>query len=491
MNGSLGSTSTTCTTRKCRPSPAAWPILLVYSCRVAGLFFLVLLLLLHVPEGVEGFQHLQTTTTTTTRPVRRLVRLASRDVVSTLRPSSSSFATTENNSHQHGGSSKSRRRRRLCQEELSHTSTKGIQTMNDRIHPSSSPFCEKKSIISSSIRTLLLSVCMAATVLLSLAPPKAAHAAAPTIDDYSTILLSTTTTNADDDGKTNNNNNNNYYHWDLLNGSVNLTTEPIHLQFRDRITGKDRSVTLSARPQIVGAGAGGAVFAFDQHPSAEQSTTSTSTSTAFQQQDFLLKISWEGTAKTVQRECKTLQLLEDRNVQSAERCLGIFDYQQAQPQPQQTTKLPRKEEEAPRSMILVGPYMRDEVASIAQVDNDAARAVAVNQIVRTLVQMLAANVITIDVQPLISKTTGETIFIDMTEAQVLSSKQDAEEYSFLDQTLISSFTSEMVALIPEEYWKIAKTSILDEMELMKDRGTELSKPARLILQDQTPFLVEY
>jgi hypothetical protein len=339
----------------------------------------------------------------------------------------------------------------------------GRRSQEDGINPT----LLYEKLLSSSVRTLLLAG-MAATVFHLVPITAAAHAADLTND-----------------------NNQNYHQWDLLNGSVVLT-EPIHLKFRDRTTGTDRSVALT-KPQIVGAGGGGAVFSFLDDPQA--SSSSTSSSGSFQERDMLLKISWEGTAKTVQRECKTLQLLEDRNVQSAERCLGTFDYDYGG----DTTSTKEKEAAPtaaplpPRTMILVAPYMRDAVASVAEIDNEAARIVAVHQIARTLVQMLAANVITIDVQPLISRTTGQTIFIDMTEAQVLSSPSvggGGADYSFLDQTLISSFTSEMVALIPKDYWKIAKTAILDEMEQMKNRGTELSKPAWLVLQDQTPFLVD-
>ena len=249
------------------------------------------------------------------------------------------------------------------------------------------------------------------------------------------------------------------YDWDLLNGKVTVE-EPLNLRYRDRSTGKDISLQLH-RPQIIGAGSGGAVVAFDDH-------------------DFLLKISWEGTAKTVRRECTTLQLLEDRGVEASEKCLAVLDYPN-----------PNKEEE-PRSMILVVPYMRDAVASINDVATESARRRAVDQIARTLVQMLAANIITIDVQPLISRTTGQTIFIDMTEAQVLSNiptSTSLASYSFLDQTLISSFASEMVALIPEAYWRIAKASTVDELQQIQERhGDNVAQQLKTLLNDQTPFL---
>eukprot|EP00525_Craspedostauros_australis_P010072 CAMPEP_0198124526 /NCGR_PEP_ID=MMETSP1442-20131203/40090_1 /TAXON_ID= /ORGANISM="Craspedostauros australis, Strain CCMP3328" /LENGTH=138 /DNA_ID=CAMNT_0043783933 /DNA_START=231 /DNA_END=644 /DNA_ORIENTATION=+ len=50
--------------------------------------------------------------------------------------------------------------------------------------------------------------------------------------------------------------------WDLMNGFVKLE-DPTLLRFQDRTTNEERSVRL-AKPQLIGAGGGGAVFAFDQ-----------------------------------------------------------------------------------------------------------------------------------------------------------------------------------------------------------------------------------
>lgn len=233
--------------------------------------------------------------------------------------------------------------------------------------------------------------------------------------------------------------------WDMLNGSVRLP-DTVNVQFVDRKTGAKTRMELS-NPQVIGAGGGGAVFSFDTS-------------------DVLLKVSWSGTAKTVQRECATLQYLQDHGVQASERCLASLEY-----------------DDTPRNMILVTPYMRDAVASVDEVLTDAARRASVDQIARTLVQMLAANVITIDVQPLISRSTGQLIFIDMTEAQVLAS---SPSYTFLDQTLISSFVSEMVALIPESYWKVARASILEELNLISKESNTYER-TREVLDKQTPF----
>jgi hypothetical protein len=229
--------------------------------------------------------------------------------------------------------------------------------------------------------------------------------------------------------------------WQLLNGDVQLP-DLIQLQ-----TTSKRSLILSD-PVVVGAGGGGAVFAF------RDSST-------------LLKVSWKGSTKSVQRECRTLQMLQEANVQSAERCLGEFEYY--------------NDKEDGRVMIAVEPYVRDAVASLEEVDT-AKQADAVEQIARTLVQMLAANIITIDVQPLINSETGEVIFIDMTEAQKLH-----PPYTFLDQTLMGSFTTEMLALIPERHVETATKTMLQEIQALESKGTRLSDEAKEVLFSQTLF----
>ena len=223
--------------------------------------------------------------------------------------------------------------------------------------------------------------------------------------------------------------------WELMNGSVQLN-DPVVIG------------TASYRnPELIGVGGGGAVF-------------------SFQGSKTLLKVSWDGSSKSVERECRTLQSLEKAQVEAAERCLGSFPYDQD------------------RVMILVEPYVPDAVASVMEVPDPSARIHAVKQIARTLVQMLAANIVTIDVQPLISRETGQVIFIDMTEAEKLS-----PPYSFLDKTLISSFTTEMITVIPEQYLGVAKAEALKEVKrlLGKDGQQVLSDDVMEILQSQLDF----
>jgi hypothetical protein len=230
------------------------------------------------------------------------------------------------------------------------------------------------------------------------------------------------------------------YEWDLMNGNVALQ-DPIALT----IANTGAKVTL-LKPQLIGAGGGGAVFAFEDSQK-------------------LLKISWEGSAKSVERECSTLQLLETHQVEAAERCLGKYEY----------------DGDKNRVMILAEPYLPDGVATALEVDQSK-RAFVVEQIARTLIQMLAANIVTIDVQPLISKETGQVVFIDMTEAQELK-----PPFTFLAITLMSSFTTEMMTLIPEEYMSIASKAALREIAKLDANGVRLSPEAMEVLQGQTYF----
>ena len=81
-------------------------------------------------------------------------------------------------------------------------------------------------------------------------------------------------------------------------------------------------------------------------------------------------------------------------------------------------------------MIVVEPYVSDGVATVMGLD-PSKRISAVEQIARTLIQMLAANVVTVDVQLLISQSSGKVTFFDLTEAQELT-----PPFVFLAKTLI-------------------------------------------------------
>jgi len=213
------------------------------------------------------------------------------------------------------------------------------------------------------------------------------------------------------------------FEWNLGNGVVRLedtlafpNQKPLH------------------RPRLLGSGGGGAVFSFDES-------------------NVVVKVSWTGSAESVERECSVLKTLENSKVEGVERCLGQARYL----------------DDNRRVMIAMEPLMEDAVASPMEVDK-ALRLHAVHCIVRTMVQMLAANVATVDVQPLISKQTGNVIFIDLTEAKELK-----PPLSFLDVALISSFCTEMAALIPDSLLPVASMALLDELHALEKRGVMLSK----------------
>lgn len=279
------------------------------------------------------------------------------------------------------------------------------------------------------------------------------------------------------------------FEWELMNGSVVLK-DPMVFQVSqvklpseggrggiDETTGSSNKSTTQApsktvsytlsKPKLIGAGGGGAVFSFENSLK-------------------LLKVSWEGSAKSVERECSTLQMLERNEVEASERCLGKYDYNHDDAittAARTTTKTsPNKNN---RIMILAEPYVPDGVASVMEVD-ESKRDFVVEQIARTLIQMLAANIVTIDVQPLISKETGRVIFIDMTEAQQLKAP-----FTFLAKALMSSFTTEMIALIPEKYMSAATHAAMREIQKLEARGVVLTPEAVEVLKEQTSFIALY
>ena len=238
--------------------------------------------------------------------------------------------------------------------------------------------------------------------------------------------------------------------WHLMNGQVRLP-DTIELNLPtaavlSEIATQQNSHLKLKHPTFIGAGSGGAVFRFNEDDGAAS--------------DMLLKVSWSGSTRSVQRECYMLQRLEENGVSASERCLGQFPYYYDQ-------KLGGQDDQG-RIMIVLTPYVREAVASVEAIPtlpNDAKeQREAVRQIAATVVQMLAANIATIDVQPLMDPNTGNVIFIDMTEAQEL-----IPPFSFLDKVLMRSFVAEMVALVPERFVDTASKAVMDEVAVLKSR----------------------
>lgn len=224
--------------------------------------------------------------------------------------------------------------------------------------------------------------------------------------------------------------------WNLGNGVVHLE-DPIRFpNLKDSLR----------KPRLLGSGGGGAVFSFEDT-------------------NVVVKVSWAASATSVQRECSILKTLEANKVEGIERCLGEARYP----------------DDSRRVMIAMEPLLDNAVANPNEIDKSL-QPHAVQCIVRTMVQMLAANVVTIDVQPLISKQTGDVLFIDLTEAIELKSWP----LSFMDASLVSSFCTEMAVLIPDSLLSVASEALLNELKAFEKRGVTLGNEVYEALSAQ-PF----
>jgi hypothetical protein len=228
------------------------------------------------------------------------------------------------------------------------------------------------------------------------------------------------------------------YHWSFANGDVTLSDETY-------IAG----MTLQY-PRLLGSGAGGAVFAL------QQKSLSTRQEAIRHRQDVVLKVSWKGSSQDVKKECDILKKLQqsssnhDGPMGAVEVCLGEVPYK---PDPT-------------RTVIALQPVFHDEqVASVGELLPDQRKVqTAVSHIIRTMLQMLSANVVTMDVQPLISWETGEVLFIDFTQAISIYEGNDKSITTDMEAVVIRNFVNEMMLLIPREQQEsIASSVLLNEL----------------------------
>lgn len=222
---------------------------------------------------------------------------------------------------------------------------------------------------------------------------------------------------------------------------------------------KENKTWRLSHPVMIGYGGGGAVFAMDNVVDSADT----------QPQNFppsptkpLVKISWTNSAASVRKECDVLQYLESKAVPHTETCWASIPY-------------PHDKDN--RAMIVVTPYVEHAVASVSELASPVLQQTAVQDMAQFLVQMLTHDVITIDVQPLISTETGHVTFIDMTEAQVLSFSSSNNKNNFANQTLMASFCAEIMALIPEQWTAVAADAVRHEMQ----QASSLSTMAKEIL----------
>ena len=265
--------------------------------------------------------------------------------------------------------------------------------------------------------------------------------------------------------------------FELGNGSVKLQN-PIEIQQQQQTEvsevseGRRRGgkIIRLYDPQFLGSGGGGAVFSYSRRVVNVDNTNS-------KENDVVVKISWLRSTESVLRECKILQELERNMVTGVEICLASVEYQ----------------DDPRRVMIVMEPVMEDSVGSISEIQSTL-QPQAVDALIRTMVQMLAANVVTTDVQPLISTRTGQVVLIDMTEAKVMT---PSSTLSFVDTALVSSFCTEIFNLIPESLLDVASKSLVSELQrqilIMEERARDagsyhthfLPNEVYTILQGQT------
>lgn len=201
-------------------------------------------------------------------------------------------------------------------------------------------------------------------------------------------------------------------------------------------------------PRLLGSGGGGAVFALTNDSDGKS---------------YAVKTSWASSAESIANECRVLQRLE--HIAGVERCLGMQSYVD--------------ETGSRRVMILLEPVMEGPIAASLSELSHQLQPHAIEMLVKVMIQILAANVAVTDVQILISQKTGDVLFIDFSEARVLSSAG-----TFIEQALLSNFVQEVSTLIPEHQMEFASAVVSRYLEERKSEGVPLRDEALALLQNQ-------
>ena len=116
-------------------------------------------------------------------------------------------------------------------------------------------------------------------------------------------------------------------------------------------------------------------------------------------------------------------------------------------------------------------------SSISNVPPDR-REKAVKQVMETMAAMLGANIITVDVQTLISEETGEVLFIDFTEAMTLSLPATSK-----DIVAVVGFCNEIKALVPDSLQDMATHYLKVLLQGMDGNGMTLSSDVYSVLEN--------
>lgn len=213
-----------------------------------------------------------------------------------------------------------------------------------------------------------------------------------------------------------------------------------------------------SRPRLLGFGGGGAVFAYAR-PGGPP---------------VAVKFSWPRTVASVRAECAALRALEAARVGGVARCLAAADYEDAAGG-------------AARAVIATEPVVDDAVADVRAVRSTEGRERAVRRVVRTMVEMLAAGVVTSDVQPLVSAVSGDVVFIDLTEAERVGSACEGgacATMGALEVARVASFVGEMLAFVPEELAGVAAAALEEELVGVGGRGGQLADEVYGVLAGQ-------
>jgi hypothetical protein len=234
---------------------------------------------------------------------------------------------------------------------------------------------------------------------------------------------------------------------------------------------KDISAAL-VNPEYLGAGGSGAVFSFYKTQFHQQQHLGQSAAMANNNQikhhsdkKVAVKYSWLHSAESVRNECNVLRVLEQRQVTGVERCLAQIQYQ----------------DDPRRVIIVMEPVFDDAVSNMTDLSPMAAH-VATKMLMRTMAQMLLARVVTTDVQPLISKSTGELLLIDMTEATILPSSEG--KLSDLDKSLVSEFCNEVISLFSDAQMETASHAFYQEVyRIEASSSARLDDQMRTIIDD--------
>jgi len=239
---------------------------------------------------------------------------------------------------------------------------------------------------------------------------------------------------------------------------------------------------ILVEPRFLGAGGGGSVWAMkaslDPGITGTDTGTDTDTSaTGGSKKDVVVKISWSRSTDSVRNECFVLNAMEQRGVSGVERCLGVADYRY----------------DSNRIVIAMEPLVEDNdgedsiTSSLEDLSPEVALVTA-RKLATTMAQMIAAGVVTTDVQPLISRSTGDVLLIDMTEARVMATATAMEASSVGitdgDKILTQAFCTELLGLIPEALLDAASEAFWNELRRIEtNTGVLIPGEIRAILSE--------